>query len=243
MYGLTECKRVSYLPPGELDRRPASVGKAIPNTEVLIVNEQGEEVGPDEVGELVVRGSHVMCGYWNSPELTSRTFRPGRFPGEYLLYSGDLFKKDEDGFLYFVGRRDDLIKTKGERVSPREVENVLCEIAGIEEAAVFGMPDELLGQAIIACIVPGKIAAPAARDIMKYCSGKLQPFMVPRHIEFVENLPKSPNGKVDKKTLKQEYERRMQEKGADDAHTVRVPVYEGDAQALPGFAPPAGLGM
>lgn len=113
MYGLTECKRVSYLPPEEIDRRPASVGKAIPNSEVFVVDGEGREVAAGEVGELVVRGANVMQGYWNAPELTAKTFRQGRYPSERLLYSGDLFKRDEESFLYFVGRQDDMIKTKG----------------------------------------------------------------------------------------------------------------------------------
>jgi long-chain acyl-CoA synthetase len=204
MYGLTECKRVSYLPPEELDRRPSSVGKAIPNTEVYIINEHGEEAAPGEVGELVVRGSHVMVGYWNSPELTLKTFRQGRFPGEHLLYSGDLFKKDEEGFLYFVGRKDDMIKSKGERVSPLEVENVLCTLEGVTESAVIGEPDEIRGQAIKAFIVCSSDADMTKRKVLKYCSENLQSFMVPKYIEFVDSLPKSPNGKVDKKVLKRD---------------------------------------
>ena len=142
MYGLTECKRVSYLPPDQLDKRPSSVGIAMPNEEVFILNDNGEEVGPGEVGELVIRGSNVMQGYWNAPEETARVYRPGRYRGESLLYSGDLFKKDDEGFLYFVARKDDLIKTKGERVSPKEIENALCEMEGVAEAAVIGVPDE-----------------------------------------------------------------------------------------------------
>jgi acyl-CoA synthetase (AMP-forming)/AMP-acid ligase II len=205
MYGLTECKRVSYLPPEELDRRPSSVGKAIPNSEVFILNEAGEEVSAGEAGELVIRGSHVMCGYWNSPELTAATFRQGRFPGERLLYSGDFFKKDEEGFLYFIGRKDDMIKTKGERVSPREVENVLCEMKGVLEAAVFGVPDHILGQAVTACVVWCDGTRPAQREILKFCSDRLQPFMIPKRVMFVDCLPKSSNGKIDKKILKSDY--------------------------------------
>ncbi len=209
MYGLTECKRVSYLPPEELDRRPSSVGKAIPNSEVFVLSEAGEEAAPGEVGELVIRGPHVMRGYWNSPELTASTFRPGRLAGERLLYSGDLFKKDEEGFLYFVGRKDDMIKTKGERVSPREVENTLCEIKGVAEAAVFGMPDEILGQAVTACIVWSDGARPPAQEILKFCADRLQPFMIPKHVVFLDSLPRSPNGKIDKKALKSNYQQTL----------------------------------
>lgn len=201
MYGLTECKRVSFLDPDELDRRPASVGKAIPNCQVFIVDEEGNEVGPGEIGELVIRGSNVMQGYWRAPELTEKTFRPGRYPGERLLYSGDLFKKDEEGFLYFVGRKDDLIKTRGERVSPKEVENVLCSIPGILEAAVVGVPDEILGQAIKAFVVRKYDTEITEKEILKYCSNHLEFYMIPKYIEFRSELPRSPNGKIDKKAL------------------------------------------
>jgi long-chain acyl-CoA synthetase len=201
MYGLTECKRVSYLPPEELDRRPTSVGKAIPNSEVFIMNESGREVAPNEVGELVVRGTNVMQGYWNSPELTAKTFRPGNFPWEKFLYSGDLFKRDDEGFLYFVGRKDDMIKTKGERVSPKEVENVLCAIEGISETAVIGIPDEIVGQAIKAFIVVSPGTSLTKKEVLKHCAEHLEPFMVPKVVEFIRELPKTPNGKTDKERL------------------------------------------
>jgi long-chain acyl-CoA synthetase len=205
MYGLTECKRVSYLPPEELERRASSVGKAMPNCEVFIVNERGIEVSPGEIGELVIRGANVMCGYWNSPELTAKTFRQGRHPGERLLYSGDFFKRDEEGFLYFIGRKDDIIKTRGERVSPKEVENVLCEMEEITEAAVVGVPDEILGQAIKAFVVFAPGAHLTGKEIRKYCATHLESFMVPKYVEFVKELPTTPNGKIDKKVLKEKY--------------------------------------
>jgi len=201
MYGLTECKRTLYLPPDQLDRRPGSVGIAIPNEEVFIVNEEGQEVGPEEVGELVVRGSNVMQGYWNAPEETARVFRAGRYRGEALLYTGDLFRKDEEGFLYFVARKDDMIKTKGERVSPKEIENALCEMDGVVEAAVIGVPEEIFGQAIKAFIVTKEESSLTEKMILKYCTKNLEPFMVPKYIEFPDSLPKTPNGKIDKKQL------------------------------------------
>ena len=202
MYGLTECKRVSYLPPEEIDRRPGSVGIAMPNEEVFILDPAGNEVGPDIVGELVIRGANVMQGYWNDPETTARVYRPGRYPSERLLYSGDLFKKDEDGYLYFVARKDDMIKTKGERVSPKEIENAICEMEGVAEAAVIGVPDDIFGQAIKAFIVlDGKNNLNKER-ISKFCTNNLESFMVPKYIEFRNVLPKTSTGKVDKKTLK-----------------------------------------
>jgi len=201
MYGLTECKRVSLLPPDQLDRRPDSVGIPIPNEEVFIVDENGREVRAGEVGELVVRGLNVMQGYWNDPEGTSRTFRPGRYRGEALLHTGDLFKKDDEGFLYFVARKDDMIKTKGERVSPKEIENALCEIKDVAEAAVVGVPDEIFGQAIKAFIVCRDGKEMSEEQVKKFCTDNLEPFMVPKYVEFRKSLPKSSHGKVDKKAL------------------------------------------
>jgi amino acid adenylation domain-containing protein len=202
MYGLTECKRVSYLPPDQLDQRPKSVGIPIPNEEVFIVNDDGEEVKHQEIGELVVRGSNVMQGYWNDPEETARVFRPGQYWGETMLYTGDLFKKDEDGYLYFIARKDDLIKTKGERVSPKEIENVLCEIDGVVESAVIGIPDETLGQAIKAFIVINKKSDLTEKHIIKYCLKNLEPFMVPKYVEFRRMLLRTNSGKIDKKQLR-----------------------------------------
>jgi amino acid adenylation domain-containing protein len=201
MFGLTECKRVSYLPPEELDRRPSSVGKAIPNCEVWIVDEQGNEVAPGETGELVVRGSNVMEGYWNEPELTRKTYREGLYPGEKVLYTGDLFRMDEEGFLYFLGRRDDMIKCRGERVSAKEVEYTIVEIAGVSEVAVVGVPDEILGQAVKAFIVPSPGATIEGKEIIKHCAARLEPYMVPKYVDFVESLPRTANGKIDKKEL------------------------------------------
>ena len=202
MFGLTECKRVCYLPPEEIDRRTASVGQAMPHCEVFLLDEEGNEVPPGEVGELVIRGSNVMRGYWNAPELTERAYRPGRIPGEKWLYSGDYFRMDEEGFLYFLGRKDDMVKTKGERVSPKEVENVLCELEGVAEAAVLGVPDEILGQAIAAFVVRGNGSALTDRDILRHCAERLEPFMLPKHVVFLEEMPKSAHGKIDKSALR-----------------------------------------
>ena len=202
MFGLTECKRVCFLPPEEVDRRPASVGKAIPNSEVFLLDEQGREVGPGEVGELVIRGSNIMRGYWNAPDITAKTYRPGRIPGETWLYSGDYFRRDEEGFLYFLGRKDDMIKCKGERVSPKEVENVLCDLETVAEAAVIGVADEILGQAIRAFLVLRDGAEPKETDILRHCSSRLEPFMMPKYIKFLAEMPKTANGKIDKEYLK-----------------------------------------
>jgi len=204
MFGLTECKRIAYLPPEEISNRPSSVGKAMPNCEVFIVDDSGNEVPSGEIGELVVRGSNVMRGYWNAPELTEKVYRKGLYQGETLLYSGDLFRQDEEGYLYFLGRKDDMIKSKGERISPKEIENILCSIDGVAEAAVIGVPDEILGQVIKAFIVKKDGFETETNDILYYCSKNMESFMVPKFIEFIIELPKSPNGKIDKKILKQE---------------------------------------
>jgi len=204
MYGLTECKRVSYLPPDELDKRPASVGKAMPNCETFIVDDRGNKVGPGEEGELVIKGPNVMRGYWNDPELTAATFRSDNSSEETLLYSGDIFTCDEDGFLYFVRRKDDLIKTKGERVSPKEIETILCDMEGVAEAAVIGVPDDILGQAVKAFIVSSRDSSLTEKKVLRYCTNNLETFMIPKYVRFVETLPKTPNGKIDRKALEKD---------------------------------------
>lgn len=199
MYGLTETKRTLYLPPEWLDRKPGSVGIAIPGTEVWLENETGQRLGPGQVGELVVRGRHVMRGYWEAPEATAARFRPGPIPGERVCHTGDLFRMDEDGFFYFVSRKDDVIKSRGEKVAPREVENVLYRMAGVVEAAVVGVPDPVLGQAIKAVLVTRPRLN--AKDVIAHCRAYLEEFMVPKFVEFRDDLPKSPSGKVRKQDL------------------------------------------
>lgn len=199
MYGLTECKRCTYLPPAELDRRPGSVGIAIPGTEAYVVDEMGQRVAPGVVGELVIRGAHVMKCYWADEAATNRALKTGPYPWEKVLYTGDLFRTDEDGFLYFVGRKDDIIKTRGEKVSPKEVENVLYELPGVREACVIGVPDPILGQALKAIVAADEGVTEA--DIIRHCRGRLEDFMVPAQVEFRGQLPKSENGKIARKEL------------------------------------------
>jgi amino acid adenylation domain-containing protein len=201
MYGLTECKRVSYLEPELVDEKPTSVGKAIPGTEAFVLREDGSRVDPGESGILHVRGPHVMAGYWRAPEITAHWLREGPLPGERMLCTHDAFTVDEEGFLYFVGRTDDIIKTRGEKVSPIEVENALFAIDGVKEAAVIGVPDEVLGEAIRAYVVLEEGAELTEGEIVAACRTKLESFMVPRDVLFLDDLPKTPTGKVRKKSL------------------------------------------
>ncbi|WP_428268623.1 class I adenylate-forming enzyme family protein [Haliangium sp.] len=201
MYGLTECKRVSYLPPEDLDKKPLSVGVAIPNTEVWIEGEDGRRLGPDQVGELVVRGSTVMRGYWEKPEATAKKLRPGPLPHEVVLHTGDYCKLDQDGYLYFVGRMDDIIKSRGEKVAPREVENAITDLDGVKEVAVIGVPDPVLGQAVKAYVVLEQGAHLSAREIQIACQRRLENYMVPKEVVFVPDLPKTSTGKIKKTGL------------------------------------------
>lgn len=201
MYGLTECKRVSYLPPDQIDVRPASVGRGMPNEEVYVVDEVGRRVGPGVIGELVVRGSNVMKGYWERPEETDRVLKPGPWPGERVLYTGDLFRTDPEGYLYFVGRKDDIIKSRGEKVSPKEVEDVLYSLDGVAEAAVVGVPDAVLGQAVKAVVTLREGVSLTEQDVLRHCARHLEDFAVPRTVEFRDLLPKTSSGKISKREL------------------------------------------
>jgi acyl-CoA synthetase (AMP-forming)/AMP-acid ligase II len=201
MYGLTECKRVSYLPPEEIDRKPASVGVPIPGTQAYVVDDNGNPLPPGATGELVVRGPHVMLGYWNDAATTAEKIKPGRFPWERVLYTGDLFRQDEDGYLYFVARKDDLIKCRGERIAPKEIEEVLLRLAGVAQAAVIGVPDPVLGNALHAHLELNVGAKLTPQDVLTHCRKHLEDFRVPQVVEFVSALPRSANGKIDRKAL------------------------------------------
>ncbi len=208
MYGLTEAFRSTYLPPAEVDRRPDSIGKAIPNTEILVINEQGEQCAPDEVGELVHRGPTVSMGYWGHSELTKQVLRPHPFnlalqPSERVCYSGDLVRMDAEGYLYFVGRRDNQIKSAGFRISPTEVEDVICRHPGIRQAAVIGAPDPVLGQHLVAFAVPENGLGIDPADVIAQCSARLPRHMLPKRVELVAQLPMTSNGKVDYPSLRQ----------------------------------------
>jgi len=207
MYGLTEAFRSTYLPPAEIDRRPDSIGKAIPNAEVLVVREDGTPCAPGEPGELVHRGALVALGYWNDPVKTAERFRPmpGQNPGlplpELAVWSGDTARMDEDGFLYFIGRKDDLIKTSGYRVSPTEVEEILYSSGQIAEAAALGIPHPALGQAVVAVVKPLRDAVNESA-LIAHCKQHLPNFMAPLQvIARRAGLPRNPNGKIDRKAL------------------------------------------
>lgn len=201
MYGLTECKRVSYLPPEQLDTRPMSIGRGMPNEEIWLVDESGVRLPNGSVGELVVRGSNVMRGYWRKPKETAERLKPGDLPGEMHLYTGDIFRTDDEGYFYFVGRKDDIIKSRGEKVSPREVENVLYSIDGVLEAAVIGVPDLVLGQAVKAFLVLKSGYEYSERDIIRHCLAQLESFMAPKYVTFVDALPRTDTGKISKRGL------------------------------------------
>ena len=201
MYGLTECKRVCYLEPELIDLKPNSVGKAIPGTEVFLLSQEGKPVAPGEAGILHIRGPHVMLGYLNKEKLSKEMLVDGKLPGEKVLCSNDWFKMDVEGFLYFQGRNDDIIKTRGEKVSPVEVENIIYKIAGVKEVAVIGIPDEIMGESIKAYITTQNGIKLNEGEIKRQCILHLESFMIPQKVVFLDEMPTSNNGKIDKKKL------------------------------------------
>lgn len=212
MYGLTEAFRATYLPPDEVDRRPDSIGKAIPNAEVLVLREDGSECAANEPGELVQRGALVGMGYWNDPEKTAERYKPlsagvgGREAGlvipELAVFSGDNVRRDEEGFLYFIGRRDEMMKTSGYRVSPTEVEEILYATQLVGECAAFGVPHDTLGQAIVVIVTAPPGGTIDVNALQAECRTRMPAYMVPARIEVRDGpLPRNPNGKIDRKTL------------------------------------------
>ena len=211
MYGLTEAFRSTYLPPDQIHRGPSCIGKAIPDTDIWVVTPDGREAAPGEVGELVHRGPTVALGYWGDKEKTSSVYRPNPFaPKETLdrdlvVYSGDLVTRDEEGYMYFVGRRDEQIKTEGYRVSPQEVEDLLCSSPDVHEAAVFGKKDPVLGHKIVAVVTLNGSKDGTAETIKHFCAEKAPHYMVPREIHILQEMPRTSSGKMDRSTLKREY--------------------------------------
>jgi len=215
MYGLTEAFRATYLPPEEVDRRPDSIGKAIPNSEILVLRPDGSDCDVDEPGELVQRGALVAQGYWNDPEKTAERFRPlpGRDPGlmlaEIAVFSGDTVRRDAEGYLYFIGRHDEMIKSSGYRISPTEVEEVLHASGLVGECAAFGVPHPSLGEAVVAVVTAREHhVAPALASLQATCRQKLPAYMVPTAIEVTTApLPRNANGKIDRKSIASDYRR------------------------------------
>lgn len=220
MYGLTEAFRSTYLPPDQVDRRPDSIGRAIPNAEILVLREDGSPCSPEEPGELVHRGALVGMGYWNDAEKTAERYKllaadaPGRQPGlqlpEYAVFSGDTVRMDADGYLYFIGRRDEMMKTSGYRVSPTEVEEILYATGLVGECVAFGVDHPTLGHAIqvIATHAMNK-GASGLNELISECRIRMPAYMVPAGIEMVVGpLARNPNGKIDRKLLSAQWMQR-----------------------------------
>jgi len=196
MHGLTECLRTTFLPPDEIDAKPTSVGTGMRNVELWLEDAAGNRVPPGHVGEMMVRGSNIMQGYWNDPAGTASVLRPGRYPWERILRTRDLFTTDEDGYFHFVAREDELIKSRGEKVSPVEVEDVLYRLDAVHETRVIGVPDAVLGQAIRSEIVLKESRTLSVQEVKSHCRKNMEDFKVPQHIEFVASLPKTQGGKI-----------------------------------------------
>jgi acyl-CoA ligase (AMP-forming) (exosortase A-associated) len=210
MYGLTEAFRSTYLDPAEVDRRPDSIGKAIPNAEILVVREDGTLCDPGEEGELVHRGALVSLGYWNDPVRTAERFKPapGREGGitnpELAVFSGDIVKRDEEDFLYFVSRKDEMIKTSGYRVSPTEIEEVVYGTGLVGDAVALGFDDERLGQKIVLAVSPANGKDLLPDTLLAELRAKLPLYMLPKDVVVRASLPRSPNNKFDRNLLRQE---------------------------------------
>lgn len=206
MYGLTEAFRSTYLDPRQLSSRMGSIGKAVAHQEVIVVDDNGRPCGSDEIGELVHRGSFVSLGYWNDPQLTAQRFRP--FPVRRAgqasvpaVWSGDLVRMDADGFLYFVGRKDQQIKTSGVRVSPTEIEEVVAELPGIVEGVAVGVPDELLGQRLVLHVIASAAQTEMDERLREHCRRQLPAYLSISHIVFHSAFPRTSTGKPDRAAL------------------------------------------
>lgn len=196
MYGQTEATaRLSYLDPSDLFRKAGSIGKAIPGVTLTVKRDDGRQAAFGEVGELVARGDNIMAGYWNRPEETAQVLK------EDGLHTGDMAWMDGEGYFFICGRASEMIKSGAHRIGPKEVENVLCELDGVAEAAVVGMPDDILGEAVKACIVKSEGSGITHGDVLRHCAARMEAYMVPKKVEFLEELPRTPAGKVDKGAL------------------------------------------
>lgn len=228
MYGLTEAFRSCFLPPDQVDKRPGSFGKAIPNADIMVINERGKQCAPNEPGELVHRGALVSMGYWNDPERTAERFRPApcsipEIPNKELaVWSGDMVRRDEEGYLYFIGRRDDMIKTSGYRVSPTEVEEVVYSSGLVTEVAAIGVPHPRVGQAIVLVVVGCDCeCAIDESSLIRHCQQCLPAYMVPARVVQQPALTRNPNGKIDRKPLVEKYRTLFLEPAAE-GNSVRA---------------------
>jgi len=195
MYGQTEAAaRLTYLKPSYLREKLGSIGKAIPGVEITIRNENGFQVQPGEVGEIVANGANIMSGYWNSPEETAKVLKDDG------LWTGDLAKIDEDGFIYLIARKKEMIKSGANRISPLEIEEVVCRMHGVVECAAVGIPDEILGESIKLCVVKNGIKF-SENDLLLFCKKNLASFKMPKVVEFVPSLPKTSTGKIKRSEL------------------------------------------
>lgn len=219
MYGLTEAFRSTYLPPEQIDHRPESMGKAIPNAEIMIVTDEGKLAEPGQSGELVHRGSLVSLGYWNSPEKTAERFKPvpavkdGLVMDEIAVWSGDRVRIDDEGYLYFVGRRDEMIKTSGYRVSPNEVEEALFSTGLVSEAVALGAADDQLGQAIAVVVMPAPEGDKNTDGLMQALRQELANFMLPKHVIWLDDMPRNANGKIDRSGIAKQLPQLLKDAG------------------------------
>ncbi len=197
MYGQTEASaRLSYLDPGEVEKRPDSIGRAIPGVELQLLDRDGRPVPPGTTGEIVARGPNVMAGYWRRPEETRAVLR------REGLWTGDLARQDDEGFFYIVSRKSDIIKSGSHRIGPREIEDTIAEHPAVEEVAVVGIPDDILDERIRACVVLRHDAACSDKELLKHCRIELPAYKVPQEIVFLEHLPRTATGKIRKSELK-----------------------------------------
>lgn len=201
MYGQTECTRACFLDPSLVDSRPTSVGRAIANSELFIVDGNGNRLPTGETGELVVRGANVMRGYWGRPRETAEKLREWDIPGEKVLFTGDQFRMDAEGLFYYVGRQDDIFKCKGEKVAPREVEQAIYELHEVAEVAVYGVEDAVDGLAVKAMVVVREGATLTDMQVRRQCQARLEAFMVPKFVEFRAAIPKTDSGKIKRSAL------------------------------------------
>ncbi|RMH45579.1 MAG: acyl-CoA ligase (AMP-forming), exosortase A system-associated [Gammaproteobacteria bacterium] len=208
MYGLTEAFRSTYLPPDQVKQRPTSIGKAIPNARVHVVDDQGRECAPGVEGELVHRGPLVTLGYWNAPEETAQRFKP--WPGttgvsEKAVFSGDRVYRDEDGYLYFVARADEMIKCSGYRISPTEIEEVALECDGVLNAVAIGQPHPEFGQGVLLIVESPEDPAAMKDKLLGHCRRHLPSYMGPHGLLVMATLPRNANGKLDRAGLRAQY--------------------------------------